>query len=89
MSFDQSLLKNMRLGHDGVWGRIDQTDDQKDEIAMRDRIADRSYYDYFSAIAKSHSIPVMDREVRKLLSDVPYKAVILDLGGCWGCIGGS
>ncbi|MAX49390.1 MAG: SAM-dependent methyltransferase [Gammaproteobacteria bacterium] len=35
-------------------------------------------------ISKSHSIPVMDKEISSFLKCIPHNGVILDIGGCWG-----
>tara|TARA_B100000674_G_scaffold498856_1_gene539976 strand:- start:2682 stop:3530 length:849 start_codon:yes stop_codon:yes gene_type:complete len=59
-------------------------DSQKSEIAFRDTVATQTYSNYLNIIAKHHSIPVMDREVERVLKNLPKHAVILDIGGCWG-----
>lgn len=57
--------------------------DQKTELLMRKRVASLNYSDYLSAVSESHSVPVMDFEVRYFLRDVPMNGIILDIGGCW------
>lgn len=57
---------------------------QDDERELREKVAAHVYNNYLDAIAKSHSIPVMDHEVDKFLAQMPDGALILDIGGCWG-----
>lgn len=57
---------------------------QDDERELREQVASHTYNNYLDAIAKSHSIPVMDKEVDDFLAKMPHGAVILDIGGCWG-----
>lgn len=57
---------------------------QGKEREMREAVAKRVYGDYLSSIKLSHSIPVMDREVKIFLNKMPVGAWILDVGGCWG-----
>jgi len=57
---------------------------QQAEHELRARVAAQYYDDYLGAIAQSHSIPVMDREVDRFLGAMPLGAAILDVGGCWG-----
>ena len=59
---------------------IEQTLERK----LRERVASQQYDDYFTPIARSHSIPVMDYEVDRFLKRMPPGALILDIGGCWG-----
>lgn len=51
---------------------------------LREGVAAQEYDDYLTAIARSHSILVMDREVDRFLAPMPRGALILDIGGCWG-----
>jgi ubiquinone/menaquinone biosynthesis C-methylase UbiE len=60
------------------------SDDQRIEIELRERVADKIYDNYLSAISHSHSIPVMDYEIEKFLKTIPQDGLILDIGGCWG-----
>ena len=73
-------------GSDGIWsGRMPaQASDQSVERVLRERVAAERYDNYLAAIAHSHSIPVMDHEVRRFLTQVPPDALVLDIGGCWG-----
>jgi ubiquinone/menaquinone biosynthesis C-methylase UbiE len=57
---------------------------QNDERELRERVAAHRYDNYLAAIARSHSIPVMDKEVDRFLAKMPKGALILDIGGCWG-----
>lgn len=45
--------------------------DQVVEIDLRERVASAHYADYLLAISRSHSIPVMDREVDTRCLKVP------------------
>lgn len=80
------LLCNFPKGHDGIYssdlGRSNV--DQAAERETREQVAAQHYEHYLEAIEKSHSIPVMDYEVDRFLSNMPYGAAILDIGGCWG-----
>lgn len=83
-----ALLADAALvqGDDGVW--VDQmlpgSADQAHERALRERVAALDYEDHLAIVAQSHSIPVMDHEVDRFLSNMPGNALILDIGGCWG-----
>ena len=61
-----------------------QNDLQQSEIAFRDSVASSTYSNYLEKVSKHHSIPVMDREVKRVLSLLPPNSLILDIGGCWG-----
>jgi len=70
---------------DGVFSAIVPTrSHQSDEIKMRQKVASLQYNNYLNTIAQSHSIPVMDDEVKRFLSMIPKGGLILDVGGCWG-----
>ena len=73
------------LGSDGIYsGPVASAPDQEAERRLREEVAGHVYDNYLAAIALSHSIPVMDAEVDRLLAVMPGNAVILDIGGCWG-----
>jgi SAM-dependent methyltransferase len=57
---------------------------QEVELMLREKVAREVSKDYFSLINKSHSIEVMDNEVKLFLNTLPTNACILDVGGCWG-----
>ena len=57
---------------------------QHDEVMLRESVAAAQEQDYFGAVARSHSIPVMDREVDRFLERLPPDGLVLDVGGCWG-----
>jgi ubiquinone/menaquinone biosynthesis C-methylase UbiE len=72
-------------GSDGIYsGPMASAPDQEVERRLREEVAGHVYDNYLEAIAQSHSIPVMDAEVDRLLAMMPRGAVILDIGGCWG-----
>ncbi len=58
--------------------------DQQAERVLRERVAAQHYDNYLATIVHSHSIPVMDHEVDRFLARMPQRALILDIGGCWG-----
>ena len=74
------------LGSDGIYSAPfpESSIKQHEEIGYRDAVAARQSDDYMTAVAGSHSIPVMDYEVDRFLSNMPNGALILDIGGCWG-----
>lgn len=80
------LLEPFVRGADGIYSAamLGGASDQDTERQLRERVAARHYDDYLSAIAGSHSIPVMDHEVDRFLAMLPRGALILDIGGCWG-----
>jgi ubiquinone/menaquinone biosynthesis C-methylase UbiE len=51
---------------------------------MRDKVADIEIMDPLAVILNHHSIPVMDYEISRFLSNIPFGGLIIDLGGCWG-----
>jgi ubiquinone/menaquinone biosynthesis C-methylase UbiE len=82
------LLSASRLGlaPDGIYSAPlpDFAPGQRAERELREGVAAEHYDDYFEAIARSHSIAVMDREVDRFLATMHHGALILDIGGCWG-----
>lgn len=80
-----SLLRSFSRDESGIYSsNYIPKSDQALEVALREKIAKVNYDNYLSAISKSHSIPVMDYEVRYFLSNLPINSQVLDLGGCWG-----
>lgn len=65
-------------------GGLPATSDQAVEIETRRRVAAKTCGNHLQAIARSHSIPVMDAEVDRFLARIPHGGVIIDVGGCWG-----
>jgi ubiquinone/menaquinone biosynthesis C-methylase UbiE len=81
----QFLLRSHRIDSDVIYsGMAVGGTSQNAEIELRERVAAEHYDDYFEAISRSHSLPVMDREVDLFLAKMPQGALILDVGGCWG-----
>lgn len=78
------LLDGLDLGADGIWSGVISPCGQEEERNLREKVAAKYYDNYLKGIAKHHSIPVMDHEVRRFLDKVGQDAVILDVGGCWG-----
>jgi ubiquinone/menaquinone biosynthesis C-methylase UbiE len=74
------------LGQDGIYSTpaLSFTDVQEEERKLRESVASKHYDNYLEAISKSHSIPVMDYEVKRFINKLPANARILDIGGCWG-----
>ena len=58
--------------------------DQADEVHEREAVAQREYPDLLLEVARHHSIPVMDREVRSFLDCIAADGVVADIGGGWG-----
>lgn len=81
-----NLLGLLTQGDDGIYSDsiCVNRPDQQVERALRERVAAHQYDDYLATIAKSHSIPVMEYEVRRFLDVLPRGAIVLDVGGCWG-----
>jgi len=79
-------LDSMSLGADNIYSCLqpETSSDQREEIAFREKVASQTHGDYFEKLSQSHSISVMDQEVRKFLTCIPRNGVILDVGGCWG-----
>jgi ubiquinone/menaquinone biosynthesis C-methylase UbiE len=81
----QKLISSQSIDADGIYnGIVTSSQDQAIEIEMRERVAARSYDNYFEVIAECHSIPVMDHEIDLFLAQIPQSGLILDIGGCWG-----
>ena len=78
------LLKNMKLGLDGVWGEVTDYGKQEQEKTFRQSIANEVQSNYLNEISLFHSIPVMDAQVKLFLNQIPKNGVVLDIGGCWG-----
>ena len=74
----------LTLDKNGVYCSNFSNKDQVNEIKMREGVANLDIGDYLQLIAKNHSIPVMDYEVRRMLKRLPLNAKIIDVGGCWG-----
>lgn len=87
-SFENKMIdaffQNMFMGADGVYGALKQSEEQSEEVALREKVAEEVSDDFMRDIAHSHSIPVMDCEVNHILEKLPRNAVIVDVGGCWG-----
>ncbi len=83
-----SLLVNgaFAQGPDGIYSAPmpSSASDQDAERELRERVAAQQYDNYLDTIAHNHSIPVMDHEVDRFLATMPHRALILDIGGCWG-----
>jgi ubiquinone/menaquinone biosynthesis C-methylase UbiE len=80
-----AILKALTLEADGIYSSVlPSAARQADEVRERERVARRRYPDLMHEIARHHSIPVMDREVRRFLREVPADGVVLDVGGGWG-----
>ena len=78
------ILMDSKLGSDGIYSSKFSNSDQNKEIVFRETISNLKYDNYLETISRHHFIPVMDWEVRRILKNLPKKAIILDIGGCWG-----
>lgn len=80
----QKLFQSFKL-HDGVYLDFElYSGAQGTEYLFRRDIASKVYFDYYTTISRSHSIPVMDAEVDSFLKMIPINGIILDIGGGWG-----
>nr|WP_249262196.1 hypothetical protein [Leptospira alexanderi] len=80
----ESILKLLNLSKDGIYSAEIPSSEQEVELKMRSEVASKEYSNYYEVISKNHSIPVMDREVKKFLKKIKHNGIILDIGGCWG-----
>lgn len=78
------ILEQLEVGGDHIFTSRFVSSGQEDEIKLRESVASTVSDDYLTEIARHHSIPVMDKEVRLFLSLIPYNGIIVDVGGCWG-----
>ncbi len=78
------FFQKLHMGADGIYGSLNLNEEQSEEIALREKVADEVSDDFMRDISNSHSIPVMDYEVCRILNNLPRNAVIVDVGGCWG-----
>ncbi|HDY68104.1 MAG TPA: class I SAM-dependent methyltransferase [Candidatus Scalindua sp.] len=78
------ILNGLKLGSDGIYSYSFNNKDQEEEIRLRKKVASRDYQNYLDVISHSHSIPVMDKEVRTFLGSIPDNGDIIDVGGGWG-----
>ena len=70
---------------DGIYGHPPLNLAQKSELSFRESITFATAPgNTLKAIGKHHSIPVMDREVRRFTKQLPLNARIVDVGGGWG-----
>lgn len=82
--FVSRVLSQISLCDDGIYGYVAANSQQSVEIEMREKVAASRHTDPLAHVARHHSIPVMDFEVSRYLSNIPKGGVILDIGGCWG-----
>lgn len=80
-----SLFSQLAELEDSIWGYKFDVEDQLEELQVRQALAHTAAADdYLKLISNSHSIPVMDYEVRNFLLGLPENAKVLDVGGGWG-----
>lgn len=83
----KNILLPLSIDSDGIYKCLPDVSlsvNQEVEIQLRERVAAKTYDDYLIAISRSHSIPVMDKEVDNFLKKIPQNGLVLDVGGCWG-----
>jgi ubiquinone/menaquinone biosynthesis C-methylase UbiE len=81
----KKVLNSCAPDSDGIYAGMALTSTaQSIEVELRERVAAQRYDNYLDGIIDSHSIPVMDYEVRRFLEAIPQGGLILDVGGCWG-----
>ena len=80
------MLRAAVRGDDGIYvaNLSSARGGQTMERMLRERVARERYDNYLTAIARNHSVEVMDHEVDRFLLQMPRDAIILDIGGCWG-----
>lgn len=78
--FSRQLAKDT----DGIYNYPFEIDDQVDEMTLRRSVSGHTDIDHMEIISKSHSIPVMDRELNSYLTNIPKNGIVLDVGGGWG-----
>jgi len=77
-----SLLTGFERGPDGIYScPLLHDSAQAGEVATRRSSAAVQFGHHLVEVSRHHSIPVMDREVRRFLRKIPRDAVILDIGG--------
>ena len=80
-----AILDGLEREADGIYSAVlPKTAEQGDEMREREAFAARDHADLLVEISRHHSIPVMDREVRRFLGGVPAHGVVADIGGGWG-----
>ena len=67
------ILMDSKLGSDGIYSSKFSNSDQKEEIAFRKTIGNLRYDNFLETLSQHHSIPVMDREVRRILKKTTKK----------------
>ena len=83
MSAVDRLFNQLEISEEGIWSYNFDVADQLEELQLRQALA-HSADEYLKLVSKSHSIPVMDYEVRNFLVSLPENARVLDSGGGWG-----
>ena len=79
------ILENFDIDENLIYiSKIVNNNIQLEEKKLRLEVASKTIENYLSVIEKSHSIPVMDYEVKNFIKKVKFNGVILDIGGCWG-----
>ena len=86
MNSFNNLLKVDLPKSDGIYFQGISSSSQQHEIERRAEVANSVVpnTNLLDLISKHHSIPVMDREVRRFISPLPAESWIVDVGGCWG-----
>ena len=80
----ENILSCLKLGEDKIFSYDFIVVEQEEEFELRESVARKNYKDYLEEISNYHSIPVMDKEVRYFLKNIPPHGIIVDVGGCWG-----
>lgn len=80
----KEILSKLEYGNDGIYSYSFTSSGQDDEIKLRKRSASGRDSNLLEKISKHHSIPVMDREVRRFLEEIPQNGIVIDVGCCLG-----
>lgn len=79
------ILAGLSLGTDGIYSSmLPSAAQQADEVAARARVARQAEGDLLHEVGRHHSVPVMDRELRRFLRGIQTDGVVVDIGGGWG-----
>ncbi len=78
------IFDKLSIGDDNIFTYRFINTLQQEEIKLRESVATLIDDGYLEEVAKHHSIPVMDKEVKRFLSSIPKDGIIIDGGGGWG-----
>lgn len=75
----ECLLQSKVVDANRIYGNFANTlPVQSTQIELREHVAARKYENYFEVISRSHSIPVMDRELGRYSAQIPQPGLFWD-----------